>query len=161
VGRHEGVVHGLAFSPDGRRLATTGDDQRIRVWSLDTPKEAPLVLSGHDDSVTVAAFSPDGKRLASGSRDRTVRLWDLEQPDVRPLVLHGHGDNVYSLAFSPDGQSLASASGDGTARLWSLQLDKLIDAACRTVGRNLTPEEWSHHVGDQLSYRKTCSKLPG
>lgn len=160
VGRHEGVVHGMAFSPDGRRLATTGDDQRIRVWRLETPSAAPVVLSGHDDSVTVAAFSPDGKRLASGSRDRTVRLWDLEQPDVRPLVLHGHGDNVYSLAFSPDGQSLASASGDGTARLWSLQLDELIDAACRTVGRNLTPEEWSHHVGDQLAYRKTCSKLP-
>ena len=65
----------VAFSPDGRRLASAGSDQTVKVWDAATGQET-LVLKGHTKHVTSVAFSPDGRRLASASGDRTVKVWD-------------------------------------------------------------------------------------
>jgi WD40 repeat protein len=72
---HRGPVTGLAFSPDGRRLASGSEDKTIKVWDC-TTGEHLLNLSGHTGRVTGVAFSPDGKLLASGAGDGTVRIWD-------------------------------------------------------------------------------------
>ena len=72
---HVGGLRSVAFSPDGRRLASAGLDQTVKLWDAATGQEV-LTLRGHIDNVFCVAFSPDGHRLASASVDKTVRIWD-------------------------------------------------------------------------------------
>jgi WD40 repeat protein len=108
----------VAFSPDGKRLASSSYDNMIRLWQVDEPNSEPLILSGHTSVVLSVAFSPDGKLLAGGSVDNTIRLWQVNKANTEPLILRGHDAAVRAVAFSPDGKLLASASYDKTIRLW-------------------------------------------
>jgi hypothetical protein len=74
---HTGSVRSVAFSPDGRTLASGSDDHTVRLWDLATQRQIGDPLSGHIDQVHSVAFSPDGKTLASGSRDSTMRIWNV------------------------------------------------------------------------------------
>ncbi len=117
---HTNLVFSVAFSPDGKTLASGAFDNTIRLWDLATgdPKGSPL--EGHNDRVTSVAFSPDGKTLASGAFDNTIRLWDLATGDPKGSPLVGHTKEVLSVAFSPDGKTLASGSWDNKIRLWDV-----------------------------------------
>jgi WD40 repeat protein len=109
-------VHSVCFRPDGKRLASGGWDQIVRVWDAETGQQV-RALKGHTGDVTSVCFSPDGQRLASASDDLTVRLWDADkEQEVR--ALKGHTNSVTSVCFSPDGQRLASASHDRTVKTW-------------------------------------------
>ena len=74
---HNRSVYSVAFSPDGKRLATASVDQTVKVWDTTTGQET-LTLKGHTGVVASVAFSPDGKRLTSASADQTVKLWDAQ-----------------------------------------------------------------------------------
>ncbi len=111
-------VWGLAFSPDGKRLAVGDEIGNVFLynttdWKLQKRSADP----GHTREVYSVAFSPDGRWLASGSADNTVRVWDLATGTPRHK-LEGHKGLVWSVAFSPDGKILASGSHDGTIALW-------------------------------------------
>ena len=109
-------VFGVAFSPDGRLLATASLDETARLWDPATG-DCLRTLTGHMTEVNDVAFSPDGRLLATASGDQTARLWDPGTGDCL-RTLFGHTDMVFGVAFSPDGRLLATASLDKTARLW-------------------------------------------
>src|SRR5262249_9279107 len=111
-------VLSVAFSPDGRVLASGDGGRHLRLWQVATGNELTSVAA-HQDEVSTVAFSPDGKVLASAGYDRTVRLWDAATgKPLRTIV--AHEDKVSALAFSPDSQVLASAGWDRQIYFWDV-----------------------------------------
>jgi len=115
---HEGDVHVVAFSPDGRRIAIVRDGNSM-VCICDTASGADVaVLRGPSNDVRGIAYSPDGRRIASAdSWDKTVRVWNAES-GAEMAVLYGHTSAVNGVAFSPDGQRIVSCASDKTVRVW-------------------------------------------
>lgn len=115
---HRDVIHDIAWSPDGRLLATCGYDRLIKLWDAATGKELHT-LKDHSDAVYSLAFSPDGRQLASGAADRAVKVWDTATGQRR-YTLSESTDWVYAVAWSPDGRHLAAAGVDKSIRLWEV-----------------------------------------
>nr|WP_322768940.1 NB-ARC domain-containing protein [Frankia sp. Cr1] len=113
-------IHEVAFSPDGRLLASAGSsDQTVQIWEVDTGTKL-TALRGHAGRVSGIAFSPDGALLASVRSDEPVRIWDVLTGDLQSIFT-GHTGMLTNLAFSPDGALLASAGNDGLVRIWEVK----------------------------------------
>ncbi|MDC0675880.1 FHA domain-containing protein [Nannocystis radixulma] len=143
---HDSRVRAAAFSPDKRWLATGSDDGVINMTDLKKTTETRK-LKGHETAITSLAFEPGSELLVSASADKTLRLWLVDDLDrggeVRSIPLTGHAGPVTSVRVDGGGRLLASAGADGAIRVWPLKHDLLLALACRTVGRDLSDEEWS------------------
>jgi len=120
---HLSVVYCVAFSPDGKRLATGSRDSTAKIWDLESGK-AIRTLKGHTSFVMSVAFSPDGKWLATASWDNTAKIWDLESGEA--VLSLEEFNYVTSVAFSPDGKKLATASFDEAAKIWDLESGEIV-----------------------------------
>ncbi len=121
-----GIVFAVAFSPDGKLLATGDAEGGLRLWQV-ANGQLLLNFEGHVGWVWSVAFSADGQTLASCSSDKMIRLWDVNTGKCLK-ILQGHTSSIWSVAFSADGLTLASGGDEPTVRLWDVSTGE-----CRNI----------------------------
>ncbi len=148
----------MAFSPDGKTLASGSQDSAMILWDVATRQRigGPFI---QNNTVNGVAFSPDGRLLAISDQDGSVALWDAQARQQLGRRLLGHSSWARTVAFSPDSQTLASGSGDSTIILWDVRFASWQAQACQLANRNLSWEEWRQYLGDE-PYHKTCAAAP-
>ena len=116
-----GGVRAVAYSPDGRALATAGQGNAILLWDTDTRAQIGTIVTSHTAPIDSLAYSPDGTLLVSGAEDGVIQRWDITTGAAYGEPLLGHEAAIRAVAFSSDGTRIASGSLDMTARLWDAE----------------------------------------
>ncbi len=138
---HSEQVWYVAFSNDGKLLATASNDKTIKLWDTST-WQLLKTYKGHTDWVTTVEFSPDSRLLVSGSRDKTVKIWETGSGKLI-RTLKGHAEWVPRLLFLKDGKHLLSTSDDHTVRIWEIDTGKVVQQllfSYETIARTQTSD---------------------
>ncbi|WP_404383970.1 hypothetical protein LL946_01265 [Knoellia locipacati] len=145
-------------SPDGRLLALGGFRGEVGILDLATGAWVKEPVAGeHQGFILRVDFSSDGALLVSSGQDGRVRLWDGRTGAKRESIRVGRVDVPSSAIFEQDGRTLFLAAGDGSVQRWDTSVSSWVGHACRTAGRNLTPEEWDVLFGTTATYHAGCS----
>lgn len=163
---HEGEVRGIAWSADGKLLASGSRDHDARIWDVETGAQLHA-LTGQEGQVTSVAFSPDGTLLAVANLGWAVHLFDVATGQ-KVRTLKGHQQSALSVAFHPSGQWLASGASDDTVRVWDVatgaQLARLdSDTSVGTVAFSPDGEwlAWSALEGVALAKTRNWTRMEG
>lgn len=155
--KHSSLAMSVAFSPNGKYLASMDQDGMATIWT--TADGQVVATMGHDEFVAQAKvhFSPDNNYLVTAFGNK-AQIWEVTTGNEIARREHAVG-YLWDAVFSPDGKYLATASTDTTAGLWLWRPDDLIAEACARLTRNLTHLEWRQYVGGEMLYHATCANL--
>jgi WD40 repeat protein len=126
-------VESVDFSPDGKLLASAGDDRTVRLWNTATGQPHGQPILAHEDVIWQVAFSPDGQTLATASEDGTVKLWQVSDGTQVGSELSAHEGPLYGLAFSPDGRTLGTV-GERGGQAMGPKVPRMAAAEWQAVG---------------------------
>ncbi|AMV31474.1 WD domain, G-beta repeat [Pirellula sp. SH-Sr6A] len=116
---HSDAIYGVAWSPDGQSLATSGYDKSVRLWSVATG-ELVRTFSGHNGAVYDVDFDPTGQVIATASADETIKLWRVDSGERLDTMGQGEAEQ-YAVRFSPSGDSVLAVGADRRIRVWKIQ----------------------------------------
>jgi WD40 repeat protein len=170
---HESFFRSVTFSSDSQTLAAGGHLGIVVLWNLTKIEQSmpsPILCPSLGVGIGALAFRPGnhlGETLILGCWDDTIqilelpnRLEDARGNRIYSTILRGHSKGISSLSFHPNEGNFASGSHDGSVRIWGADTQVLADSVCKRVWRNLSLDEWKNFVGNEISYQKTCGKLP-
>lgn len=154
----------VRFSPDGKKLAYGTyeiKDKRGLVKMFDMVKRTKVdrQFTGHKAGVYDIEFSPDGKLLASAGSDKRLQMWVLDYPEDLPIVMENNNGFIWDIAFAKGSDYLIAACHESEIRVWPTNPELLANQVCPKLTRNMTLEEWTRYVGDDIDFENTCTTL--
>lgn len=148
------VLTSHRFIPGGERLATGDSNGIIDIWNTSTGK-AQGSAEGHGAPVISIAFDPTDSQMLTADDSGEIRLWSMANLAQPPVVFTDGGKDVLTLVFSDGGDAFLSASGSDVVRR-PAHIRCMTDGLCDKVTRNLTEQEWTAYIGQDIEYEPTC-----
>ena len=134
---HADWIFAIAFSPDGKRLASASRDKTSKVFDVEK-KESLVTFPAHAQPVYTVSFTPDGKGVATGGEDNRIRIWNPDNDGKSIREIGGFGGTVFKLRYSPDGKTLLACSADKTVHVFDAK-GSSAPPACRDTTTGSTP----------------------
>ncbi|MEM8568895.1 MAG: WD40 repeat domain-containing protein, partial [Bacteroidota bacterium] len=150
----------LAVGVSNDNFVAIGDvDGLVKVFEL-FGNGTTTELIGHTSEIDQIEFSTDGRFIATASKDKTVKLWNRQEPNTQPINLKDHPTWVWTIAFSPDNNQILAGTQESVVRSWPTTIEAMSDKICGEIDRNLSQDEWTLFVSDDIEYEKTCENIP-
>jgi energy-coupling factor transporter ATP-binding protein EcfA2 len=143
----------MTFSKEKNKLAAGFSDGKVRIFSLNDS----LIKTIHEHTARVEQimFNNSSSLLATSSSDKTIRVYDLQKEELKPIVLKSQQSKARSITFTNE-HTLVAAMADKSIYVWELSSEKIAEALCPIIQRNLRKTEWEQYIGSGIEYQQTC-----